>query len=128
MKLTIALVLTLIWAATLPAITIDTVPVGNPGNLADTRYIDSSHPNGVGSVMHLFNIGKTEVTNTQYLTMLNAVAGTDPYGLFNASMTSDTWGGIIRSGSPGSYVYSIKTPIGDYYSWENKAVVDVDWG
>jgi hypothetical protein len=42
------------------AVTIDTVPIGNPGNLADTRY----DANGIGSVAYEFRMGKTEITNT----------------------------------------------------------------
>ena len=110
------------------AITIDTVPIGNPGNPPDLRYIDDQHPNGVGSVAYSFNMAKAEVTNSQYVAFLNAVAATDPYGLYSTSMTSTTWGGIVRSGSSGSYSYSVKAPIGEYYSWENKPVVWVDWG
>jgi formylglycine-generating enzyme required for sulfatase activity len=62
-------------------IAIETVPIGNPGNPADTRYVNSAHPNGVGAVAYPFRIGKTEVTNAQYVAMLSAVAGSDPYGL-----------------------------------------------
>src|SRR4051812_36198014 len=74
-------------------ITIDTVPVGNSGNPADMRYLDVEHPNGTGSVANPYRIGKTEVTNVQYAAFLNAVAKSDPYGLYNASMS------IARTGS-----------------------------
>src|SRR3954464_3395854 len=90
------------------AVTIPTVRVGNPGNPADMRYADSVHPNGVGSVAYSYNIGKTEVTNAQYVNFLNAVAASDPYGLYNANMGTDTLGGITRSGNSGSYAYSVK--------------------
>ena len=42
------------------AVTIPTVPVGNPGNLTDTRYIDSNHPDGIGAVTYAFRIGASE--------------------------------------------------------------------
>jgi formylglycine-generating enzyme required for sulfatase activity len=79
-----------------------TVPIGNPGNAADTRYTESFHPNGLGSVNHVFRIGKTEVTNSQYVAFLNAVAESDTAELYNPLMASDTRGGIVRSGLPGS--------------------------
>src|SRR5262249_42068792 len=84
-------------AANSYAITIPTVPIGNPGNANDTRYIDSSHPSGVGAVSNSFNIGKTEVTNAQYVAFLQAVAANDPYGLYNTNMGSGVYGGITRS-------------------------------
>lgn len=108
------------------AITIPTVPIGNPGNAADTRYIDTSHPNGVGAVAQSFNIGTTEVTNAQYVALLNAVAASDPYLLYNAGMTSDSRGGIVRSGAPGSYTYSVKAPaLNGAYTYDNKPVIGV---
>ena len=78
------------------SITIPTVPIGNPGNAADPST-------GFGSVAYTYNIGATEVTNTQYAAFLNAVARADPNGLFNPLMTA--YGDIARSGSPGSYAY-----------------------
>ena len=88
------------------AITINTAPVGDPGNAADTRY---SSP-GYGSVGYAYNIGKYEVTAGQYAEFLNAVATTDLYGLYNTRMGDvSTYAGcnIQRSGSPGSYTYSV---------------------
>jgi formylglycine-generating enzyme required for sulfatase activity len=110
------------------------VPVGNPGNPADMRYVRSEHPNGVGAVAHLFRMGKTEVTNVQYVEFLNAVADDDPYGLYNTEMDSDTRGGITRSGASGSYIYSVKAPAvgqgpgGSDYMYDDKPVVFVSWG
>lgn len=73
------------------AITIETVPVGNPGNTADTT--------GYGSVNYAYNIGKYEVTAGQYTAFLNAVAATDTYDLYNMTMSNTSWGsGIARSG------------------------------
>lgn len=79
-------------------INIPTVPIGNPGNAADST--------GYGSVAYTYNIGATEVTNAQYAVFLNSVAATDTYGLYNASMTTDSLGGITRLGSSGSYTYA----------------------
>jgi len=55
-----------------------------------------------------YNIGKYEVTAGQYTAFLNAVAATDTYGLYNASMSDTSYGsGITRSGDPGGYTYSV---------------------
>lgn len=95
------------------AITIDTVAVGNAGNVADTRYATP----GYGSVGYTYNIGKYEVTAGQYTAFLNAVANTDTYGLYNANMWSSTYGcKIQQSGSAGNYSYSVAA------DWANRPV------
>jgi formylglycine-generating enzyme required for sulfatase activity len=90
------------------------VPVGNPGNAADPR-------SGLGAVSYSFQIMKFEITNDQYTSFLNAVAGTDSYSLYNPSMGSDARGGITQSGSSGSYAYAVKSNMGgkpvNYVSW-----------
>ncbi len=96
-------------------ITIDMVPVGNPGNAPDTRYNAIS----VGSVDHVYQIGKYEVTAGQYTEFLNAVAKADPNGLYNTSMGDpvDTFGANIqRSGSSPNYSYSVAA------DWANRPV------
>ena len=97
------------------AVNIETVHVGNPGNAADST--------GCGAVSYEYSIGKYEVTNAQYAEFLNAVADTDPNGLYNTEMGSG-WndiGGITRDGSDGSYTYTARTNRGDrpvnYVSW-----------
>ena len=76
------------------------MPVGDPGNAADTT--------GYGAVAYKFQIGKYDVTNAQYGEFLNAKAASgDPRGLWNDSMSSDANGGINRSGS-GPYKYAVK--------------------
>jgi formylglycine-generating enzyme required for sulfatase activity len=65
--------------------------------------------NGFGSVPYSYYVGTYEVTNDEYVEFLNAVAQTDTYSLYVNNMSLDTLGGISRSGSAGSYVYSIKT-------------------
>lgn len=115
------------------AVTIPTVPIGNPGNTTDVRYIDIRHPNGVGGVTNPFRIGTTEVTNAQYVEFLNAVAGTDTFGLYNDDLGDFTFGGIIRAGTPGNYTYSVKqdaigqAPGGSNYSYFDKPAVYVSW-
>lgn len=80
-------------------ITITTVPVGNGGHTADVAT------GGVfGSVAYPYRIGSTEVTNAQYAAFLTAVASTDTNNLYNTNMAGE-FGGIARSGSPGSYTY-----------------------
>jgi sulfatase modifying factor 1 len=95
-------------------ITIPTVTVGNPGNAADTN-------SGYGAVGYTYKIGAYDVTLTEYAAFLNAVAATDTYGLYNTSLgTNMNVAGISRSGSSGSYSYSV---IGDgqrpvtYVTW-----------
>jgi len=96
------------------SIVIQTVPVGNPGNAADTT--------SYGAVAYSYNIGTYDVTLTQYTAFLNAVAATDTYGLYNSYMATDMpTSGISRSGSSGSYSYAVKGN-GNY------PVFDVTWG
>jgi formylglycine-generating enzyme len=86
-------------------INIDTVLVGNANNAADsTSY---------GSVSYDYHIGTYEVTNSQYTAFLNATAATDTHSLYSASMNSDAHGGITRTGSSGSFTYSVKSGFSD---------------
>ena len=103
------------------AITIATVPVGNPGNAADIT--------GFGSVAYSYNIGEYDVTSSQYTAFLNAVAATDTYGVYNSTMAGTTMGnpGIIQSGSSGSYTYSVAAgrgnyPVTDVTFWDTTAL------
>ena len=106
---TAALVLLSLGGIAQANITIDTVPVGNAGNAADTRVMNDD-TTGYGSVGYNYNIGKYEVTAGQYTAFLSAVAATDTYGLYNASMSNTSTGsGITRSSDPGSYTYSVAT-------------------
>ena len=113
----VAAIVSVSWASAASAVTIETVPVGNPGNAADT------HGDGYGAVDYEYNIGKYEVTAGQYTEFLNAVADTDTYGLYNTDMWSNTYGcKIERSGSPGSYTYSVAD------DWADRPVNYVSWG
>ena len=94
------------------------VSVGNPGNAADTT--------SYGALSYSFQIGKYDVTGSQYAAFLNAVAKTDSYGLYNANMGTDTQvGQISRSGSSGSYIYAVMNDTGNrpitYVSWYDGA-------
>ena len=99
-------------------ITIDTVAVGNAGNVADTAS-HSGNPAGQGSVAYNYNIGKYEVTAGQYAAFLNAVGGTDTYGLYNTNMDTAVYSygcNIKRTGASGSYSYSVAS------DWANRPV------
>jgi formylglycine-generating enzyme len=90
------------------ALNMETVPVGNSGNVADTRY-PSGGVSSFGGVAGDYRIGTYEVTAGQYAEFLNAVARTDTYGLYNTYMWSNTTYGcrIQQSGSSGNYSYSV---------------------
>ncbi len=106
-------------ANTAQGVIIETVPVGNVGNTADTRY----ETPGYGAVDYTYNIGKYEVTAGQYTEFLNAVAATDTYGLYNTDMWSHSFGcKIDRSGSSASYTYSVAA------DWAKRPVNFVSWG
>jgi formylglycine-generating enzyme required for sulfatase activity len=88
-------------------ITYEMVTVGNPGNANDPEGT------GNGQVDYSYQIGKYDVTIGQYTDFLNAVAKTDTYSLYNASMETDLWvAGISRAGLSGAYVYSVIGPSG----------------
>jgi sulfatase modifying factor 1 len=101
-------------------LTIDTVTVGDAGNAADTT--------GYGAVAYEFNIGKYEVTISQYSTFLNSVASvtSDNYiiNLWNGNMATElNMAGISRSGSgtlASPYSYSV---IGS----GNRPIAHVSW-
>ncbi len=108
------------WVSPASGVDIETVPVGNPGNPADT------HDDGYGAVDYEFHIGMYEVTAGQYAEFLNAVAATDTYGLYNTNMWSSSFGcKIQRTGSAGSYRYSVADNRADrpvnYVSWGDAA-------
>jgi formylglycine-generating enzyme len=74
-------------------VSLQTVPVGNPHNAGSFK------------VDYNYSIGKYDVTVAQYTAFLNAVAADDPFGLYHPTLPTDT--GITRSGSSGSYTYSV---------------------
>ena len=87
------------------------VPVGNPGNPAQSasnRSAADTGGDGFGAVASEFEIGKFEVSLAQYTEFLNAKAKSDPYGLYNPTLATDEYAaGISRTGSSGSYVYTV---------------------
>ncbi len=79
--------------------------VGDAGNACD-----GSGDEGPGCVAQVYQISAFEVTNAQYAEFLNAVADSDPNGLYHVDMAggfSDS-GGILRSGTSGSYSYAVR--------------------
>jgi formylglycine-generating enzyme len=85
-------------------VNIETVPLGDVGNSADTRY----ETPGYGAVDYQYSIGKYEVTAGQYCEFLNAVAATDTYGLYNSNMNGgQRYYGcrITQNGENGEYTY-----------------------
>lgn len=97
---------------------LETVPVGNPGNVANTE-IGADGTSGYGSVGYGYRMGKFEVTAGQYTDFLEKVAATDTYGLYNSLMwsaPSASGAQIQRLGSSGSYTYSVAA------DWANRPV------
>jgi hypothetical protein len=110
---------------------VEFVTVGDAGNTSDTAVMTAGYmpdrTTGYGSVEHLYQIGKYDVTAGQYCQFLNAVAATDIYGLYHTSMDYDahpTYKGcnIKRNGVSGSYTYSVAA------DWANRPVNWVSWG
>jgi formylglycine-generating enzyme required for sulfatase activity len=99
------------------AVTIDTVPVGNPGNAGDAQGT-------LGAVDYNYRIGKTEVTNAQYVEFLNGVdpTGANTLGLYDSSMNLNASGGInFNGGAANGSKYEIKP------GHDNNPVVFVSW-
>jgi formylglycine-generating enzyme required for sulfatase activity len=85
-------------------VAIDWITIGDPGNGCDTN---AQGMLCTGTVNATYRISKFETTWAQYAEMLNAVAATDTFGLYNPSMADGGfYGGISRSGGPGTYVYN----------------------
>jgi len=91
------------------AVTMEYVPVGNPGNRGELSGGAPAQPEWIcGGVDYNYQIGKYEVTTGQYVEFLNAVAQTDTYELYNPEMWTNDFGcKIQRSGDPGSYTYQV---------------------
>lgn len=88
------------------------VPIGDSNNNNDIT--------GYGRVNYAYQIGKYEITHSEYAEFLNSVAVTDTYNLYEPFMDSSRCG-IIRSGQQGSFVYTIKS------NWHNKPIVFISW-
>ncbi len=127
------LVLLVVLATSAQAMTLETVPVGNEGNIGDTEVMTGGLADGTtghGAVDYAYNIGKYEVTAGQYSEFLNAVAATDTYGLYNPDMSSSPYGcQITQNGISGNYTYDFSgRPSGDESDWTNRPVNEVSWG
>jgi formylglycine-generating enzyme required for sulfatase activity len=102
----LTVVFVLAYGVTAPAqVIIEMTTVGDPANIPDDEVMPTDGTTDYGGVAYIYRIGRYEVTNSQYAEFLNAVAASDPNGLYNVNMGSG-YGGITRSGSPGSYTYS----------------------
>ena len=101
------------------AVTIDTVPIGNPGN-PDDPATSNQYP--FGGIAYNYRMGKYDVTVGQYTAFLNAVATTDPYSLYNSAMATNlNIAGIAQSCVAGNCNYSV---IGS----PNHPITYVSWG
>jgi len=71
-------------------------------------------------ILYSYQIGRFEVGAREYLHFLNAVAASDPYGLYDPKMATDTMIGtpIKRSGEPGSYTYEYNHNNPTYYLFD----------
>src|SRR6476646_9888043 len=99
------------------------VTVGDPGNAPDTVVETNFGTSGYGSVNYLYQIGKYDVTAGQYTQFLNAVAASDPYGLWVSNMLQTPYRiGIHQVGATGSYHYTVEA------GYENFPVNYVSWG
>jgi formylglycine-generating enzyme required for sulfatase activity len=87
------------------------------GNPAETTSL--------GSVSYSYFASQEPVTNDQYAEFLNAIAATDTNNTYDTSMGSNARGGIVRSGTSGSYSYACKTNMSNkpvnYVMWYNAA-------
>lgn len=111
-------------------VAIDTVLIGNAGNAAQSsanRNHGQSGGDGFGAVSYDYHIGTYAVTNTQYTVFLNAVASSDPHGLWNSSMGSNVHGGISRSGNDGSYTYSVRTATSGFNNGQSMGNMPVNY-
>lgn len=111
-------------AATAFGVTIDYTPVNNAGNTANSST-------GWGAVSSVFKISKYETTNTQYVDFLNKVdaAGTNPNGVYNAQMGSDSLGGItFNSSSSTGTKYTVKAGLSPMnVAYTNMPVLFTTW-
>jgi probable HAF family extracellular repeat protein len=105
------------------AVTMAWSPVGNPSNAADTASYGGL-VGGFGGVSYTYSIGTYDVTNSQYVEMLNAKdpTGADPLGLFNSTMNDPQDGGIkFVSGNLNGDKYTLVA------ARQNWPVIGVNW-
>ena len=116
-KLLLATALNALLATPASAVSIDWVPIGNPGNAGDDPVPTKCFTTDCGSVPYDYSISRYETTNAQYAEFLNAADpdGSNSLALYNASMGSDaTFGGIsfVSGNAPGSK-YVVKPGFAD---------------
>jgi formylglycine-generating enzyme len=99
-RLCSSLLLSLLIASSASAVTVSWSAVGDLGNPCRIQS------GCAGSVNYVYNIGTYEITNNQYAEFLNAKALSDPLALYSTNMGDTNYGGISRTGSNGSYIYS----------------------
>ncbi len=113
------------------AVTIETVPVGDPGNVGEWCGLSYGYggygPDRIcGAVDYTYNIGKYEVTAGQYTAFLNAVGGVDTYVLYNTDMCANRLGqrdyADRRRERRQSYIYTVAA------DFANRPVNYVSWG
>ena len=73
------------------AVLIQYVPVGDAGNAGDTQKMKQDQSSGYGAVPYAYQIGKYDVTNSQYAEFLNAKdsTGVNTLGLYNGTQGTD---------------------------------------
>jgi hypothetical protein len=107
------------------------VEVGDVNNDPEVNIAYGSRD--VGKVRYEFKISKYPVTCINYVEFLNAIAKTDTHELYDQRMSSPFFstyatppapypGPIIRTGSNGSYSYSLRDSI-----WANKPITCVSY-
>lgn len=96
--------LALALAAPANAVTIDWVPIGDPGNAPNVPLFCWDGLNPCGSVGYEYMISKYEVTNAQYAEFLNSQSdlNVDFFSLWRSIQERR----IERLGAPGSYTYA----------------------
>jgi formylglycine-generating enzyme required for sulfatase activity len=100
------------------------VTVGDAGNAHDSR-VQEIGAVLCGGVDYEYRIGTYMVTIGQYAAFLNAVAKSDPHGLYSTQMAANlNIAGIARSGVSGKYVYTVMNNGGDS---SNRPIVYVSW-
>jgi formylglycine-generating enzyme required for sulfatase activity len=108
-----------------PRVSLEFAPIGDPGNVGEWSgaAADGSGPSRMcGAVNYPYELGRFEVSAGQYTEFLNAVAATDPYGLYDEQMTTSYGCQIQRTGNSGSFAYSVAS------DWANRPANFVSWG
>lgn len=96
--------------------------VGDSNNIGfNISSGNSGGPTYIGWVDYNYKIMKFLVSNFEYALFLNSVSSLDTNGTYNTNMGLNIRGGIIRSGTSGSYTYSLKT------NFSNKPVNFISW-